>query len=148
MSRSVLSKLRRRNTSNNSKTSALINATNCHYCNFMFKIREREYETNPGKCHSDFLTLDHKHERVNGGTCNLENLIPACYLCNNIRGSNFQYSVFCEFVISYIKPYRHDLKLLQQNFQKNNFMRESKIVSSMLHNNKKYEISVKNQKRT
>lgn len=51
----------------------------CYYClYFVSELRERGIK----------MTVDHVVPRFHGGTSDLDNLVTACELCNNAKGSD------------------------------------------------------------
>ena len=62
----------------------VVQAGRCYWCNEILTIRQPIAGEQPIL---NSATLDHIHPKSKGGTWRSENIVLACWLCNNVRGS-------------------------------------------------------------
>lgn len=56
----------------------------CRYCG----VRVVQTESGDTVCATNTATVDHVHPRRLGGTNRMQNLVTACYACNQAKGSS------------------------------------------------------------
>lgn len=70
----------------------------CHYCNIRMTMQLHRHDT---------CTVEHIITRSNGGSHDKDNVVGACFTCNNARG-DLNYEAFKQFVHVYgrgVRPY-------------------------------------------